>query len=174
MRTKYIEKYVAGVHLRLSLEALWQHISWPPERGALTMTGWGPFYLTGTNAPFIPAFVRTVDRALYHAGNVWRQLSKNVSNSWALGHLEPGAIMQTQDRVSKYEIEAFIGAVVGVTEDNLIGVIRNNRLGKSFALGPVLMQEIRQASLDFKQLGTDKKWHTLRNSVYHLNPNLRD
>lgn len=138
------------------------------------MTEWGPFFLTDTNAPFVPVFIRTVDRALHHAGNVWRQLARNVSNNWALSHLEPGSVMHTHDRVSKYEIEAFIGAVVGVTEANLIGVIKNNRLGKSLGLGPVLIQMIRQAALDFDQLGTDKKWHTLRHSVYHLNPNLRD
>jgi hypothetical protein len=171
--------------LRLSMDALWNHISWPPEEDkALTMTEWGPFFLTGTNAPFISTFIRTADRALHHAANVWRQLADNVT------HVERGVMQfkkndpcfqahnemsfSTGDRVSKYEIEAFLGAVAGLVENNLIGSTRNNRLGKSAGLGEGFIAILRELAEKFKQNGVEKKWRDVRNSAYHLNPEMRD
>lgn len=176
MRDMYIRNYVSGVHLRLSLDALWHHLSWPPPaEAALVMTDWGPFHLTGTNAPFVVTFIRTVDRALHHSSNVWRQLAEDLANAkFALKHLEPGAVLQTGDRASKYEIEAFLGAVVGVTELNLIGDKARNRLGQSHGLGDELKASIRQEADSFKAMGVTRKWHQIRNSAYHLNPEMHD
>lgn len=185
MRDEYVRNYVDGTLLRLSLDALWNHISWPPDEGsALTMTEWGPFFLTGTNAPFIPTFIRTADRALHHAGNVWRQLADNVfavkqhvinlKKNNPDFHVDGEMHFSTHDRLSKYEIEAFLGAVAGLVENNLIGTTRNNRLGKSSGLGDDVIAILRELAEKFKQNGVQRKWRDVRNSAYHLNPEMRD
>lgn len=176
MEQEYVARYVDGVHLQLSLAALWDQMSRPPPvENALTRTEWGPFYLSGSNAPFVPIFIRTVDRALYHSGNVWRQFEANLygvrSMFWEFG--DEGSI-QTHDRKSKYEIEAFYGAIVGVTESNLIGEKGRNRLRHSSALGDQLIARIRHEAQSFKDLAVERKWHAIRNNAYHLNPGMTD
>lgn len=176
MKDEYIKNYVEGQLLRLSLDALWRHLSWPPAvEDALTMTQWGPFYLTGTNAPFVATFIRTADRSLFHAGNVWRGLVDDLLNAQhVLPHLQDDAVAHTHDRSSKYEIEAFLGAARGITEANLIGSKKGNRLGRSVGLGGDLIARIRQEAESFHQTGVQKKWHDVRNSAYHLNPGMSD
>lgn len=175
MRDGYIQNYVDTMLLRLSLDALWHHVSWPPTaNNALTMTEWGPFHLTGNNAPFVPVFIRTADRALHHAGNVWRQLAENLSNTWALRQLGQDAVMQTSDRTSKYEIEAFLGVVVAITDKQMIKKPDVNRLDRSIALGPELIGKIRDECKEFLAQGFSRKWRDVRDSAYHLLPGVSD
>lgn len=177
MKDEYIKNYVDGALLRLSFDALWNHLSWPPPmEQALTMTEWGPFYLTGTNAPFVPIFIRTVDRALHHSSNVWRQLAEDLTNVQHMFlDLAPDARIQTADRASKYEIEAFLGAVIGVTENNLIhNKKRSGRLERSQGLPPELRALIQQEANAFYGLGIERKWRWIRNSAYHLEDKMHD
>ena len=163
--------------LRASLDLLWHHVSWPPSKDiAITIDQWGqPFHLTSTSAPYIPIFIRTADRALHHATNAWRQLALDLSVIPHLNfELEADAILSTNDRATKYEIEAFLGSVVAITEDNLIGVKKRNRLGRSWGLGEALIQQLRALAEDFKKLGIASKWKEVRNSAYHLNPEMTD
>lgn len=165
--------------LRASLDLLWHHVSWPPPKEeALTMTEWGPFFLTSNNAPYVPTFIRAADRALYHATNAWRQLAADLSVTHHMLHkLEADARIQTSDRATKYEIEAFLGSVVSITEEHLIGIAKkgkHNRLGKSPALGEPLITQLRAAADVFYTLGFESKWRAVRNSAYHLTPQMND
>lgn len=175
MRNTYIQNYADAMLLRLSLDALWNHVSWPPTvNNALTMAEFGPFHLTGKNAPFVPVFIRTADRALHHAANVWRQLAENLSNTWVLQQLGEDAIMQTSDLTSKYEIEAFLGAIVAITDKHMIKKPEVNRLDRSIALGSELVGKIRDECQDFLALGFSQKWRDVRDSAYHLLPGTPD
>lgn len=174
MQEIYIRNYANGMMLRASLDLLWRHLSWPPEENALTMGEWGrPFYLTSNIAPYVPVFIRAADRSLYHATNAWRHLAADLS---VIPHLqfklETDALLQTNDRATKYEIEAFLGSVMSITEKNLIGDKKRNRLGKSLALGEPLISQLRTLAEEFHALGTDSKWRAIRNNAYHLNPEL--
>ena len=163
--------------LRASLDLLWHHVSWPPPKDkAITIDQWGqPFHLTSTSAPYIPIFIRTADRALHHATNAWRQLALDLSVIPYLNfELEADAILSTNDRATKYEIEAFLGSVVAITEKNLIGEKKRNRLGRSWGLGEFLIQQLRALAKDFEKLGIASKWTDVRNSAYHLNPEMTD
>lgn len=170
--------------LRASLDLLWHHVSWPPsQEEAITIDGWGqPFYLSQSNAPFITTFIRAADRALYHATNAWRQLALDLSIcSMQLRdcdfELAADALLQTNDRSTKYEIESFLGSVVAITEDNLVGINKvgkYNRLGKSRALGESLIEQLKHLADDFRKLGFESKWRDVRNSAYHLNPGMND
>ncbi len=163
--------------LRVSLDLLWHHISWPPSKDeAITIDQWGlPFHLTSTSAPYVPIFIRTADRALHHATNVWRQLTLDLSIIPHLNfELKADAILCTNDRATKYEIEAFLGSVVAITEDNLIGGKKRNRLGRSWGLGEPIIQQLRALAEDFRKLGIASKWKEVRNSAYHLNPEMTD
>lgn len=177
MRESYIKNYAQGMMLRASLDLLWHHVSWPPPNGeALTIDEWGlPFHLTSTSAPYIPIFIRTADRALYHATNAWRQLALDLSVIRHLNfELEADMRLSTNDRATKYEIEAFLGSVVSITENNLIGGKKRNRLGRSWGLGEPLIEQLRVLAEDFKRLGIESKWKDVRNSAYHLNPEMTD
>ena len=165
--------------LRASLDLFWHHVFWSPKRkNALTMTEWGPLFLTSNNAPYVPTFIRAADRALYHASNGWRHLAADLYPIPHINHdLKSDETLGTNDRATKYEIEAFLGAVVAITEENLIGVNslkKYNRLGKSLALGPLLICELRAAADNFRALGFNSKWRSVRNSAYHLNPEMTD
>jgi hypothetical protein len=147
MKDEYVQHYVDGVLLRLSFDALWHHVSWsPPAENALTKTEWGPFYLTGTNAPFVPIFIRLVDRALHHSSSIWRQLVKNLTSTEHIAFdLAPDMLIQTSDKASKYEIEAFLGAVMVVTDKNLIRNPKGRgRLESSWGLPSELKASIQQ------------------------------
>lgn len=177
MKNEYIQNYVDGALLRLSFDALWNHLSWPPPvEKALTMTEWGPFHLTGANAPFVPIFIRTVDRALHHAGNVWRQLAKDLTAVQHMSfNLASDMVVGTADRASKYEIEAFLGAVIGVTDQNLIHNKKGSgRLERSQGLPPELRALIQQEAKAFYDLGVERKWRWIRNSAYHLEDKMHD
>ena len=179
MREAYVTKYAEGTMLRASLDLLWHSASWPPpEEEAITMTEWGPLFLTNNNAPYVPTFIRAADRALYHATNAWRQLAADLSVTQHMPYkLEADARMQTNDRSTKYEKEAFLGSVVAITDEHLIGVAKkgkHNRLGKSPALGELLIAQLRAAANDFHTLGFESKWREVRNSAYHLTPEMTD
>lgn len=184
MREQYVRNYTHGMMLRASLDLLWHHISWSPsQEEAITIDGWGlPFYLSQSNAPYVSTFVRAADRALYHATNAWRQLALDLSIcSMQLRdcnfELEADALLQTNDRSTKYEIESFLGSVVAITEDNLVGINKvgkYNRLGKSRALGESLIEQLKRLADDFRKLGFESKWRDIRNSAYHLNPGMTD
>lgn len=169
--------------LRASLDLLWHHVSWPPAKeDTLTITEWGPFYLSQNNAPYISTFIRAADRALYHATNAWRQLALDLFICYTQlrdcnFELEADAQLQTNDKTTKYEIESFLGSVVAITEDNLVGIDKigkYNRLGKSTALRYPLIKQLKILADDFRKLGFESKWRDVRNSAYHLNPEMTD
>ena len=167
--------------LRASLDLLWHHVSWPPPNNeAITTDQWGqPFYLSQNNAPFISTFIRAADRALYHATNAWRQLALDLFIcSTQLRdcnfELEADALLQTNDRITKYEIESFLGSVVAITDFNLIGIDKGGRLGKSKALGEPLIKKLKALADDFRKLGFESKWRDVRDSAYHLKEGMRD
>lgn len=176
MRDVYIENYATGMMLRVSLDLLWHYVSWPPEKDrALTMTKWGPFYLTSNNAPYLTMFIRAADRTLYHAINAWRNLAADLYIINQISReLKADERMQTSDRGTKYEIEAFLGSIVAITENNLIGLDTKNRLGGSQALGKTLINQLNVMATSFHALGFESKWRAVRNSAYHLGKEMTD
>jgi hypothetical protein len=93
-----------------------------------------------------------------------------------LDELKPDAEMDTSDSVSKFEIEAYLGATKSVFEDNLIGLDcpkKQNLLGRSLGQFPIVSFRLNSTF----QAGKDRFWtnaNKIRNHRYHLNSNFRD
>jgi hypothetical protein len=182
MRWIYSQNYAKTQMLRLSLDLLWAHASGvsvaPASEPTLPNV---PAVLSVSNAPYVPIFINSADRALHHAANAWKCLADDLAEihlqDYLFGGIKPDDRIQTNDQVLKYEIEAFFAATMAVTAEDLIGLgsskKAHNRLGKSIpALGMPLVTELRRLAVDFHSLGMEKKWRDIRNSAYHLSPTM--
>lgn len=163
MRQTYLKNYVEDRKLRASLDLL----------------NWFILFKTANpeSIPFAGIFLRLADRTLHHSSNVWSQFISDLKvPADVLKQVPDDAFIWTQDLSSKYEIEAYLGAVKALFEKNLVGVNepdKQNFLGRSFAAHPQILQR-------FEGLFATKKKeffqvaNRIRNHSYHVTSPLKD
>ncbi len=172
MKDVYLKNYRDSRMLSSSLDLLSHRLSWVDrEEKPLTITDFGPLFLSINNAPFVFAFLEVSRQALYHASNAWRRLILNLSHpSDHYRFLKEDAILLTGDKYSKYEIEAFHIFVNTISEENIVGAGNRNRLGLSKIFDERSIEFLRNRALVFNKrigaLGLSK----LRNDIVHWNP----
>lgn len=153
------------------LDLLWNFVNWNvTEKNAKVMTQFGPFTLGDGNAPYLGAFLRTTERAVFHASNVLRNFVADIdlaTSVWTRHGVPADAIVHTGDSRSKYEVEAFLNAIVTATEDDLIGK-ENSRLRWSPGLAPPIAAQLRAFAINLRQKGINDKWRYARNHAVHL------
>lgn len=126
---------------------------------------------------FALIFSRIADRCLHHSLNVWMQFidDLNIPEEF-LKNLKPDSRMMTGDTVSKYEIEAYLGAAKVLFEDNFKGIAKQgkqNLLGVCFEHDKGKRDELRK-EFDAEEGKFFKLSHDVRNHGYHLNKQFKD
>jgi len=163
MRKQYLKEYIEDRKLMVSLDAM--------HHFALFKTTIGEVF------PFVSIFIRQADRTLYHSSNVWFRFISDLNVPVdAFKHIPDDAVMYTQDQVSKYEIEAYLGAAKTLFEKNLSNIAgggKQNLLGSSFARFPQIRDRLKNM---FTTRGSEffKTANRVRNHAYHVNPELKD
>lgn len=160
MKTEYFNRFKADKKLQSSLELL---RFFALEKACSTLEG-----------RFALIFSRIADRCLYHSLNVWVQFidDLNIPGEF-LKTLTPDARLQTNDTKSKYEIEAFLGAVKVLFEDNFKGPKGQNILGVCFGHDVIKLNELRKEFDNEKDIIFTLS-NKIRNHAYHLNKEFRD
>lgn len=164
MRQAYIAEYKRDLMLRASLELLKSYALF--DTPAIT-----------SRSHFIVVFLRLADRCLYHSVNGWSHLIDDLNvPADMLGELETDAVMETNDVVSKYEIEAYLSATKSLFEKNFIGIEeagKQNILGNSFPDSSLTLESL----IALFQNGKDHFFplaNKIRNHSCHVNRQLRD
>jgi len=163
MRQTYLKNYVENRKLRASLDLL----------------NWFILFKTANpeSIPFAGIFLRLADRTLHHSSNVWSQFISDLKvPTDALKQVPDDAVIWTQDLSSKYEIEAYLGAVKTLFEKNLVGVSepdKQNFLGRSFATHPEVLQHL-ESLFTTKRNEFFQVANRIRNHSYHVNSALKD
>ena len=163
MKRAYLQQYIEDRKLRASLELM--------EFFALFKTN------QRETIPFVTIFFRLADRALHHSSNVWSNFISDLNvPEEVLKQIPDDALINTSDRTSKYEIEAYLGAAKTLFEKNLVGIgepNKQNLLGKSFNAHLSVREQLKSlfhiAANRFFQSA-----NTIRNHAYHVNAQLRD
>ncbi|OGB20372.1 MAG: hypothetical protein A3I66_10365 [Burkholderiales bacterium RIFCSPLOWO2_02_FULL_57_36] len=126
MRDLYIQKYKEDQHARASLQLLTHYLF--------------PHLSLGKSVIFAFTFARLGDRCLYHSLNVWAKFILNLNvPPEILDSISADGALETGDKKSKYEIEAFLAAAKSLTEENLMGIdtqSAENLLGEAFGQHP--------------------------------------